>query len=325
MFQDPHLLVYDHSSGHYLLQQSADSHFLLVKTTTIPTTLCTSLLFLSNILLLTFGQNYDNKWVGINDLYLYKEVQVTAKERIVRLFLDFVGTFVPLNEARLATLGGEGLEAKMWLELGIPKEHGWLIERSDARMLRLIAESRYRIHNQLSTFARILRGQNGETASIDGFHLDLCGTFGGELLGNFSSVMPLVLRSRGRSLAITVADQRRNLALEEWPTYEKRAERLFGKEAKSLYHTIFEQQKLVPVSRSRAPFIQPFDPRKGAMREYSTLIDVASLLSKPNVPWMPVEMIRHIYVGRMPKNPFRMRTYFFHFGGEKVEHPALAF
>jgi len=251
----------------------------------------------------------------------------TTKEQVIRLFLTFLARYVPLGQAQLATLGGRGLEARIWSELGIPSEHGWLIERNREREGKLITGHRYQIHNQLGTFDRIFAGLGADHAGVDGFHLDLCGTFCNDAIANFAPVVPLVLASKGRCFAITVADARRNLVLEEWPSFQKRGARLFGTaDSEDIYDWIEDCQRQVPVKKDQPSFIKPFDPVKAAKREFGLLVELTELLRKQKLPWIPVAVERYIYVGRFLKRPpFRMRTYFFRFGEKSMRSPEYAF
>src|SRR6185437_5973807 len=146
----------------------------------------------------------------------------------------------------------------------------------------------------------------------DGFHLDLCGTFDGDMVRDFSPIVPLVQKGRGRCLAITVADARRNKALEQWPEVRRHGRRYFGKSANALYERITEQQQRLPVNKNLPAFMQQFDPEKAAKREFALLVAVTELLKKATATF-PTEVERYIYVSRYGKTPFRMRTYFFHF------------
>jgi len=249
----------------------------------------------------------------------------TTKEQVIRLFLTFLSRYVPIGQAQLATLGGRGLEAKIWSELQVPSEHGWLIERNRERAENLIINHRYGTHNQLRTFDRILAGYGEDRAFIDAFHLDLCGTLCNTAIENFSPILPLVLKSTGRCLAITVADQRRNLVLEQWPNFRARAKRLFGAQASVLHEQIVAQQRCVPVRQDSPAFIKPFDSGKAAKREFGLLIELTELLRTQQLPWIPVAVERYIYVSRFRRRPFRMRTYLFRFGQQNSNSAELAF
>lgn len=238
-----------------------------------------------------------------------------TKEQVIRQFLAFVSRFVPLKQAQLATMGGKGLEAKIWAEQGVPLSHGWLIERSAKHTARLIESHRFRTHNQLGTFHRILSGLEESKSFVDGFHLDLCGTLSVSALRNFSPVLPLVLKSTGRCLAVTVADARRNVTLEEWPACQTWAKRLFGVRAsQKIYADIVSQQERLPIRTDLPAFFASFDAVKAAKREFGLLVSLAMLLRSQGFGWVPVEMERYIYVSRYSGKPFRMRTYFFRFG-----------
>jgi hypothetical protein len=249
----------------------------------------------------------------------------SLKERVIGFFLDLVARYIPLEEGRFATLGGEGLEAKKWKERNIPDTNGWLIERSPELRGNLILNHRYRNHNQLGTFDKILSGHGESRTLVDAFHLDLCGTLSNKAIANFALVLPLVLKSKGRCLAITVADARRNLVFEQWPRFQLRAKRLFGKEAENIYRKLLDLQKCIPVNKKAPDFIRPFDPEKATKREFGLLIELVELLRPQGFPWFPVAMERYVYVSRYQKRPFRMRTYFFHFGDRNFARPEMAF
>lgn len=239
------------------------------------------------------------------------------KAQVIRQFLGFLSRYLPLPQAQLATLGGQGLEAEIWAEIGISHDNGWLIERSRSRGEKLIRAHGYHIHNQLGTFNQILAGCYGENhAVIDGFHLDLCGTFG-PATEDFRNVLPLVLNGAGRCLAVTVADQRRNLALEGWPSLCQRALRLFGANA-DVYQTLLHEQQQIPVRTDLPAFMTPFDPEKAAKREFGLMVEIAELLERQSVRFEIGKMERYVYVSRLKNRPFRMRTYIFRF--EKTWH-----
>jgi hypothetical protein len=246
----------------------------------------------------------------------------TPKEQIIRLFLDFLSRHRPLADARVATLGGQGIEAKIWTESGIPPEHGWLIELNRTRGNRLIENHRYRHHNRLGTFHQILAGQGGPAARIDGFHLDLCGTVTERVIHDFSPLLPLILQSTGRCLGITVSDQRRNRALEEWPVVMKKAERLFGKHTAGLLEKIETLQTQLPIREGLPSFMSGFDPCKGARREFSLMVELIDLFQEHS--WVPVEIVRYVYVSRYGGKPFRMRSFFFHFAPVSTPSSDLA-
>lgn len=237
----------------------------------------------------------------------------SLKAQVVRLFLKFASRFVDLSKAQLATLGGQGLEAKIWQEIGVPSDHGWLIERNRERSGKLINSHRYRTLNQLGTLDKIVAGLGEDRSCVDAFHLDLCGTFCNKVIADFASALPLILKSKGRCLAITVADARRNLALERWPEFQERGFRLFGAESEDIFYGLLNGQCQIPTNPNAPAFFKPFDPTKATKREFGLLVELAELLWQQGFPWTPVVIKRYVYVSRFQGRPFRMRTYFFHF------------
>ncbi|HEU5114863.1 MAG TPA: hypothetical protein VFT82_03795 [Candidatus Paceibacterota bacterium] len=233
------------------------------------------------------------------------------KGQIARFLLDFTSRFVPISEARIATFGGRGEEPKAWQERGVPAKNGWLLERSNRLSGGLIRGFPYHTHNQLQTFPQILKGY-GEGHYLDLFHFDLCGTLTDSAIADFVPVLPLVLKSRGKCFAITVADARRNLVLEEWPEYKRRALGLFGTRTYEYHREIEATQHKIPV-REDARFVKPFDPEKAAKREFGLMVELAEILRDCGLQFMPSEIVRYVYVSRYAGRPFRMRTYFFHF------------
>lgn len=235
------------------------------------------------------------------------------KEQVLNRFVDFVLRYVPIATAQLGGLGGQGIEAKIWANRGIPHSNGWIVERNQNRGAHLIAGRSYNVQNHLSTLSRVMRATRGSDALLDGFHLDLCGTFSRQVMVDFNPVFGLVLESRGRSLAVTVADARRNVALENWPQSMGRAKRLLGRDAVIIYEALVEQQRRIPVVRheSMPAFIKSFDPEKAAKREFALFVELVKLFRRYAFDCVTVE--RFVYVSRYSGRPFRMRTYFFHF------------
>lgn len=250
----------------------------------------------------------------------------SLKGQVIRLFLQFIARFVPLEKAQIATLGGRGFEANIWKESNIPPENGWLIEHSRELGGKLINTHRYRTQNQLGTFSRIMAGFGEDRAFVDAFHLDLCGTLSDKAIFDFASVLPLVLKSKGRCLAITVADQRRNLVLEQWPEFQVRGKKLFGKQAEVFFNQLANIQQSIPIKKDTPTFIKPFDSIKATKREFGLLVELAELLHIQSLPWSPMTIERYVYVSRFQGRPFRMRTYFFRFGSKKLrgEIPTFA-
>lgn len=248
-----------------------------------------------------------------------------AKELVVDRFLAFVARRVPLPLARLATLGGYGIEAKAWQSAGIPPEHGSLIEVDTGLARMLIKEHRYRVHEKLKDFHHVMRNFN---ETVDGFHLDLCGTVDERVAGEFAPALPFILGSTGRCLAVTVADARRNAALEQWRDVFAEGKGLFGRNtAMDLFRETVAMQRQIPVKKYPdlpAHFSRGFDAAKGAKREFGLLVEMADLLCRHKSTLAHME--RYVYVSRYKERPFRMRTYLFHFGegGSKDPEVTLA-
>jgi hypothetical protein len=245
------------------------------------------------------------------------------KTKIIGMFLkDFVFSYVPPQEAQTGTLGGKGYEEALWRKYGVLQTHGWLVERSHEKSKKLMRGG-YRLVNELNGLPSTLAGLGEERSYLDSFHLDLDGTFKIEDIENFSPVLPLIFKGKGRCLAVTVADARQNPVLDKWPDYEKRGRKIFGDSAKEIFDKLLATQKMIPTdSREKPEFIQPFDPEKGAKREFGVLVILAELLLA-HKGWLPSSMERFVYVSEYAGN-FRMRTYFFRFDRSNARRPGLA-
>lgn len=230
-----------------------------------------------------------------------------------RFYGEFVGRYLPVVESRLATLGGEGFEARLWQELGVPSENGWLIEHGRAFSERLIRQFPYRKCNKLSVFPGLLRSVCGPHASVDVFHLDLCGTLESSL-EEFRSVFPLVTgKSKGRCLAITVADQRRNRSVEEFPTLQRWGATVLGSSlAETLFAHLCREQELL-LGQEKGGLLER-DAEDGAKREFGLFLHLFHLFvgDRRFPAFLPDCVERHVYVSDYGKRPFRMRTFFLH-------------
>ena len=225
------------------------------------------------------------------------------KSDVIRLFLQFIQQYVPLSEAIITSLGGEGKEAGIWQEAGIAPANGWVIERNKDRSRSLIRKLPYRYTASLATFAEVYTTHKGSKAGLDAFHLDVCGTLE-PLVSQVQRIMPLVVRSRGRCLAITVADARRNLSIEQFSEIETRLRlRLRFRYSRILTRLNLEQGE----GRELA-----------VMREIGFFYHMLQVLKHRNGYYLPVRMKRISYVSRKTGSGFPMRTYFFHFGKSSV-------
>lgn len=239
-------------------------------------------------------------------------VDPETKLRVIRLFLEFAQRFIALNKAVCATLGGEGREAKIWSELGVEHENGWLIERQKKLSRTLIREHRYRYVSSLGSFAHVIKSIHDKEARVDVFHLDLCGTIE-SVTSVFAPVMPLIVQSKGRCLAITVADQRRNLSVERFPKIRKELERLLGPK---LYREFYDQL-LNQLGNGRTMAVE---------QELGFFLQILGLFKLTEGYAVPDEIKRYVYISRSSRYPFRMRSYFFHFfkGNSSMTHRQFA-
>ena len=251
----------------------------------------------------------------------------SLKAGICRLFFDrMLSPHMPLSEAIVMTFGGRGFEPQVWKEMGIQTNHGWLVERNRKLSKRLIQVHRYRIHNELQTLPQILAGHGPGKDHVDATHIDLCGTFSEDAVCDFSPMLPLIFKSRGRCLAITTADARRNLVLENWSTFLERGRKLFGIHTEAIYEKILALQEAIPTGFSDLPdFIRKtsFTPEKGAKREFGILVELAELLQCHKFRFLPSHIERYVYVSDYAGRA-RMRTYFFRFDKRTVIRPELA-
>ena len=236
------------------------------------------------------------------------------KISVLRAFLQFAGRFVDLEKGTFVTLGGEGIEARLWKNAGIPPRHGYLIERGRRLGQALLHEYGYGLSNDLASFSRKLTAIHGAGSRIDSLHLDLCGTL--ECKATMvQPLIPLVVNSVGRCLAVTVADQRGNPALTNEHELLSEASRVLGKSgAQTLMDHFVQQQMQVPTNATLPTFLRHADPRKGALRELSLFLTMLSLLGGENetVTALPDQLERYLYVSNWSGTSFRMRSYFFH-------------
>ena len=134
------------------------------------------------------------------------------KTTAVHRFLAFLAQYLPLDQAILATLGGEGLEPHLWQEAGVAGDHGWLIEQRDLYRNHLDQHLPYNICPDLATFPDEIQRLKGAPNFVDAFHLDLCGTLE-KSIDIFAPVFPLITSGVGQCLAVTVSDSRSNRSL----------------------------------------------------------------------------------------------------------------
>lgn len=145
-----------------------------------------------------------------------------AKEHIVYFMVDcckdeLERAGIPLADARVLTLGGQGVQLPIWLKKGFVAQQICVIEAKPKRAASLQADSRFKGCSIISVSLKQVPHyyeQMGSRSGIDIFDCDLSGTIeprGGEL----EAIMPLLKQGRARLLSLTLADARRNLSVEE--------------------------------------------------------------------------------------------------------------
>lgn len=230
-----------------------------------------------------------------------------AKMMVLNFYLDFVARYVALSEAYIASLGGNGYEMQSWKERGVQPLRGWMVERKKHDNRKLIRSFPYRLCNSLRHLAGTVAATQ-ENSRIDAFHLDLCGTFAPST-ADFAPVLTLLGRkaSIGRCFAVTVAEERRNLDLENHRAIRERADVLFGAAALRRFEEHIRQEHAIVGSDA------------GVKREIGVLLHVAELLQGINRFPAPDHMERVAYLSDMiSEKSFHMRMYLFHLGTEVV-------
>ncbi|MEK7115977.1 MAG: hypothetical protein AAB879_01120 [Patescibacteria group bacterium] len=243
----------------------------------------------------------------------------TPKQTVIQMLISMLSSYVLLGDARVATLGGEGIEAEIWETYGIQPNHAWLVDRSPHRMKNLIrTHAGFRhFQGQLSKFGEILDGQHRSRggAGLDFFHWDLCGTVE-PVIDDIVQILPFIARGKGMCLAVTVADARRNLSLEHSEKVMKDAEAIFGLMHRKLFVNFLRLHRT-------SIQIQPdscADPQNVAVREIGFALSMFSALIRANngngIAILPDRLERFLYRSRK----FRMRTYVFHFARSTAHH-----
>lgn len=255
------------------------------------------------------------------------QVSSQPKWLVLQRFLDFVEDYVPLREARIATLGGKGWEARLWLERGVAPESGWLIERNPDLRAYHLRHLPFNSWQNLRSFPAVLRTITGNRTSIDAFHLDLCGTLEPSV-EDFRPILPLLTNSaRGGCLAVTIADERRSRTLEEFAVLRVRTDHLLGRTlAEGFFRHLWREQSHIPRPQTADDFLTPANPEKGASREYGCFLHLFSLLVAEGAQALavPDRIERYVYVSRYERHPFRMRTYLFHLAKPRTVPVAVA-
>lgn len=233
------------------------------------------------------------------------------KELVVRKILKWTSAYIPLTEAWCATLGGRGIEARLWQEAGIQPERGILIEKSTKLSRPLIADLSYEYYPRLESFATWWQ-RNRKGQSLDLLHLDLCGTLE-PLLETVREIIPLVAKSRGRCLAVTVAEKRRNRSLETYDLVRAQMSHAVGaKLCERLETQLKEEHERLGVVLGAGPLTQP---EKGMKREAGFVQCLLNLFTGSDaVAGMPDSIERYAYRSGYGRRPCRMRTVLLHLG-----------
>ena len=230
------------------------------------------------------------------------------KDLILGRLLKFVERYVPLPEAWCATLGGQGVEARLWQEAGVLPERGILIERSTKLSRPLIANLPYEYYPRLESFAEWW-GWNRPTQHLDFLHLDLCGTLE-PLLDIVRSMLPLVSASRGRCVAVTVTEKRRNRSLEAYELIRARMSTTLGETALDQVEQRLRTEHELLENMTNTDLA---DPEKGMKREVGLLWCLAQLLVAPDgSAQLPDCIERYVYWSNYGRRTCRMRTYVLH-------------
>ncbi|MBI5654592.1 hypothetical protein HZC53_03005 [Candidatus Uhrbacteria bacterium] len=200
-----------------------------------------------------------------------------SKEFVVGQLVDLLASRMDPALALAATLGGNGLEVGVWLEKGIKPEFGWLIERSEARVRRLMRNSRgfHLMQGNLARFPEVFRSSFGDQGGLDMFHWDLCGTVE-PAIDEICGVLPLLAQGHGRLLGVTVADSRVNRQTRSFVYSQDICRSFYGPgwdDLRQALETLFLEE-----SRYRA-----FDVDKAILREAGTLMYLALAMATVEV------------------------------------------
>lgn len=260
-----------------------------------------------------------------------------AKQRFLGFLLGELAKLVQIEEAKVATLAGVGLEAELWAKHGIQPDNGWLVDSNPKAIRKLInknVDMPWRLYRgQAHSFPAILKSTYGEEAALDLFHLDLYGTVE-KALFEAGSLIPIVAKSRARMFALTVSDQRGHFATMRPGALWQFMTEILGPAACGVLRTVdWAHFSVIEAQRSKS------DPYASVRRECATVLswfcaplipdghysdissDVYPALTEivrkagRELPLMyPVKkMQRMVYA-----DGYRMKSYVFELGAEQV-------
>lgn len=266
-------------------------------------------------------------------------MSIKEKETVIRWMLGRTLTVVSPSTAQVATLGGEGLEAAVWKELGIAPENGWLIDmspRAIKRLARVHGETGYQLSQKhFGRFAKQHAETRGLDTGLDFLHVDLCGTVE-RVIAELPTAIGLVAKSRARMLALTTSDKRRHPATDEPNGVRKLVKTIFDEPAaKQLIVSVHESHAAyedVCASGRRADlstwrelssvlclFLSQILDSEGGLapsQRYQTLQRLwLQASSRKTEIYAPDSMERAIF----PSRGFSMRSYLFRLSSQKVD------
>ena len=77
----------------------------------------------------------------------------SLKKHFLELLLTELTKMVSLKEAKIASLAGSGIEARLWREKGVPAQNAWLIDSNPAvirTMLKKQNQHPYHLYTHLN-------------------------------------------------------------------------------------------------------------------------------------------------------------------------------
>lgn len=250
-----------------------------------------------------------------------------AKDWIDHFILDLLKKGLtqagpPIGEARAATFGGYGVDAKLLMGAGFLESNLFLIERDTRRHTRLITDFPLASHcgGDLGHFRQMFEQMYGLDAGINLLKLDFSGTIEPSA-AEVRNALPILRRGTGpRFLVLVMADSRRSLALEDPAGVAHRAMACFGRDAalgerlEAFWGALWARYQTDNGQEGSA------DPFKVALRELSALTCVTEALLDDEAQLTLSEAFSWVYVG---EHGFRMRAFLFLVADEPDPSQAL--
>lgn len=256
-------------------------------------------------------------------MYDSRSKELVSRE-IIRLTREvFQALRSPVSEAWLVGLGGQGTWVGEWLSGGFMSDHIYLVERDKKRAERIMrcetvkkAKHIRLCQTALRNFPSVFMAERGRKLGIDVLDLDFNGTLE-SALKDVSAVMPLVARGKGKVLALTVADSRRNQSLNDVAKAAKQIQAFFSEGSEQAMLETAWQRLCVEHASHRATHTFPGggDPLKAAFRELTTIVQLAKIAKAHGLEIDPNYGQRFIYTG---DDAFRMRRFFLRFRAQEL-------